>query len=96
MLSFEDCVALCELTAEEKAEDRRLHDTIVQRVMELPETNVSVPNSPFDPLMQIPKVTVLGHERPELVKPVHLLERGELYKPQQRMAPALPASQPRG
>ena len=60
--------------------------------MELPDKGISVPHTELDPLMQIPKATVLGHERPELVKPVHFLERGELYQPQHEIAPALPAS----
>ena len=42
--------------------------------------------------MSLPQVTVLGHERPELVKPVHLLERGELYQPREQVDPGLPAT----
>jgi hypothetical protein len=42
--------------------------------------------------MQIPTATVLGREHPALIKPIHLLQRGELRKPEQRMPPALPAS----
>ena len=47
---------------------------------------------PYDPLMHVPTVRVLGREHPSLVRSIHLLERGELYKPRQRMSPALPAS----
>ncbi|MBP86198.1 MAG: hypothetical protein CMJ64_05700 [Planctomycetaceae bacterium] len=80
-----------ELTDTEKSEEQQIRDRIVQTVMELPEKNISVPNSVYDPLAQIPTVTVLGHERPELVKPVHLLERGELYRQKHKVGPALPA-----
>ncbi len=81
-----------DLTEKEKARDRQLRDVIVEKVMALHDTNPSVPHSPFDPLMQVPKAMVLGHERPALVKSVHFLERGELYRPKQEMKPALPAS----
>ena len=78
------------LTDEEREEEKRLRDKIVNSVMMLADRNPSVPNTPYDPLMRIPKATVLGHDRPELVKPVFLLERGELYRPQQQIHPALP------
>jgi hypothetical protein len=89
---FQKRTAGRDLTEKEKAEDTLHHGAIVQYVMALPDKNPSVPNTTFDPLMQVPKATVLGHERPELVKPVHFLERGELYHPKQRMKPALPAA----
>ena len=80
------------LTDQENAAEKRLRDTIVQKVMELPQKNISVPNTVYDPLVQIPKVTVLGHERLELVKPVRFLDRGELYRQQHQVDPALPAA----
>ena len=81
-----------QLTDQERVAEKRLRDTIVQKVMELPTKNISVPNTTYDPLVQIPKVTVLGHERPELVKPVHFLDRGELYRQRHQVEPALPAA----
>ena len=81
-----------ELSEEERAEEKRLRDRIVDGVMALDDVNISVPKTPFDPLMRIPEATVLGHERPELIKPVHLLERGELYRPQREIEPALPVA----
>ena len=89
---FQKRTAGRDLTEKEKADDKRLRDAIVAKVMALQDTNPSAPHSPFDPLMQVPKAMVLGHERPELVKTVHILERGELYRPKQKMKPALPAS----
>ena len=79
------------LTDEEREEEKHLRDRIVESVMNLADRNPSVPNTPYDPLMRIPKATVLGHDRSELVKPVYLLERGELYRPQQQIHPALPS-----
>ena len=39
---------------------------------------------------EIPTVSILGHRRPELVKPVHLLHRGDLDRPKALVTPALP------
>ncbi|MBI81828.1 MAG: hypothetical protein CMJ81_01400 [Planctomycetaceae bacterium] len=89
---FQQRIGEDELSPEQKVEEKRLRDQIVERVMKLQDVNPSVPHTPFDPLMQVPKATVLGHERPELIKPVHLLERGELYLPRQKIHPALPAA----
>jgi hypothetical protein len=79
-----------ELTDDEKAERGRLRDAIVDRLMEVPDKANSVPNSPFDILMQIPTATVLTHDDARLLKPIHLLERGELYKKKQVVKPAIP------
>ena len=79
------------LTDQEREEEKHLRDKIVAGVMGLADRNPSVPNTPYDPLMRVPKATVLGHDQPELVKPVYLLERGELYRPQQQIHPALPS-----
>ena len=80
------------LTEAEHTEETRLRDRIVDRVMKLDDRNISRPNTPHDPLMRIPVATVLGHERRELIKPVHLLDRGELYQPLQEINPALPST----
>lgn len=89
---FREGTANRKLTEVERAEEKRLRDRIVERVMKLDDRNISKPNTPHDPLMRIPVATVLGHERPQLIKPVHLLDRGELYSPLQEMKPALPAT----
>jgi len=80
------------LTAEEEKEKNQLLVAIAEAVLQLPERAGSVPNSPFDSLMGIPAVAVLGHEREELVPTIFMLERGELSKPTSRSIPALPAS----
>ena len=87
---FQNKTAGRELTPSEKKTAGVLRDAIVTKVMELPETNISVPNSAFDPLSQIPKMTVLGHDHSALLKPVHFLDRGELSRPRQLMPPAIP------
>lgn len=81
-----------ELSDDEKQERQRLRDAIVDRLMEVPDTAVSVPRSPFDILMRIPTATVLARDDAELLKPVHFLERGELYKKQQIIKPAIPVT----
>ena len=80
------------LTADEKEESRRLQEAIVTTVMQLPEKNISTPGTKYDPVTNVPMVRVLGHERTELIKPVHLLERGELALTREKISPAVPAA----
>ena len=79
-----------ELTDAEQKERQRLRDAIVDRLMELPDNAGSVPHTPYANLMQIPTATVLAHDRRELLKPVHFLERGELSKKKHVVKPAIP------
>ncbi len=79
-----------ELTDTEKQEQENLRNAIVDRLMEIPDNLLSVPQKPYDILMQIPTATVLAHDRPELLKSVHFLERGELYKKKHLVEPAIP------
>ena len=78
------------LTTEEKEEKRRLLEGIAQAVLTLPRSG-PVSQDKWDGLMELPTVSVLGHHRPELVKPVYLLERGELSQPKERISPGLPS-----
>lgn len=78
-------------TAEEQAESQALLAEIGRRVLELPQAAASVPNTPYDALMEIPSATVLGHDDPALLKSVRRLERGELHTPLEEVGPALPA-----
>lgn len=87
---FEARVAGRELTPEEEQEKRQLRDAIANAVLALPERAGSTPNTPWDALMDIPTATVLGHERPELVKTVFRLSRGDLDRPREEMEAALP------
>jgi hypothetical protein len=88
---FEKQVAGRQLTEQQEQERRRLLEAIAQAVLRLPENASSVPNSPFEGLMEIPCAAVLGPERPELVEPVYRLERGELSQPRERVEAGLPA-----
>jgi mono/diheme cytochrome c family protein len=71
---------------------RELLEAIGRAVLEVPDRASSSPGSPFDGLLERPTVSVLGHERLELVKPVHVLQRGDVERPKERVAPAVPAA----
>jgi hypothetical protein len=81
-----------ELSSEQQARKQQLLAAIGQAVLELPERTAGQATIAYGELMQIPTINVLGREHPALIKPVHLLERGELHRPQQQIQPALPAS----
>jgi len=87
---FEKRVAGRKLSAAEQTQKHRLVEEIGHAVVRIPRRAGSVPSSTFDGLMQVPTISVLGPERPELVKPVHRLERGELDQPRERVEPAIP------
>ncbi len=89
---FEKKTAGRKLTLEEAQQRRQLLENIAQGVLQLPERAASVPSSPYDGLMEVPTATVLGHEHRELAKPVHLLQRGELSRPRQKIDAALPVT----
>ena len=86
---FQGKIAGREPTEEEKKESRRLLEGIAHAVLKLPRRGPVARNG-YDGLMELPTASVLGHHRPELIKPVHLLERGELSQPQERIRPGLP------
>lgn len=81
-----------ELSAAQQEHKQQLLAAIGEAVLALPESTAGQETIPYDGLMHIPVVSVLGREHPHLIKPCHVLERGELQKPVQRMTPALPAS----
>ena len=87
---FEQSIAGRPASAEEQARKNELLQTIGQRVLEIPERATSSPNSPFDGLFELPAISVLGHERPELHRATHLLNRGDLDRPKEAISPALP------
>ncbi|MEX2113117.1 MAG: PSD1 and planctomycete cytochrome C domain-containing protein [Pirellulales bacterium] len=88
---FEQKVAGRKLSPQEVVERRELRDKIAAAVLELPETAASTPNDRFDGLMELPSATVLGHLDPPLVRPVHVLGRGDLDRPKRQVGPDLPA-----
>ena len=78
------------LSAPEQAERQELLNGIANNVLALPEQ--SALGVPLVGLMETPTVSVLGHERPELVPAIHLLNRGELSRPREQITAALPES----
>ena len=80
------------LSPEQQSRKQQLLLAIAQAVLKLPERAAGQAAVGYVGLMHIPLASVLRREHPALIKPVHLLERGELHKPLQRMRPALPAA----
>ncbi|MEO1973448.1 MAG: DUF1549 and DUF1553 domain-containing protein [Pirellulaceae bacterium] len=80
------------LSPEQETRKQRLLAEIGQAVLALPERTGGQSTIPYDGLMHIPTVSILGRAHPSLIKPVHLLERGELGQPGEIMQPALPAA----
>ena len=76
------------LAPEEQTERQNLLNAIANNVLALPENTAL--GVPLVGLMETPTVSVLGHERPELIAPVYLLNRGELSRPRDAVAPGLP------
>ena len=87
---FEKKVAGRERTPEEKERARQLLEAIGSAVLDVPEAASSSPNDRWDGLLEIPAASVLGHERPELVPSVHLLQRGDVRRPKEPLFPRLP------
>jgi len=76
------------LTGSEKEEKQRLLENIAQAVLSLPEGTAH--DGPFVGLMEIPTATVLGHERPELVEDIKILNRGDLKRPREKVSADIP------
>ena len=89
---FEKQIGGKALSAEQEKRKRELEAAIAKAVLALPDGAAAVGSVGYPSLMQIPTASVLGREHPALVHPVHLLERGELAMPRERMKPALPAT----
>ena len=71
---------------------QELLGAIGQAVLALPQRAAGQYAVDYVGLMHIPTATVLTREHPELIRPIHVLERGELAKPLVRAEPALPVS----
>jgi len=76
------------LSADEQNERQNLLNAIANNVLALPENTAL--GVPLVGLMETPTISVLGHERPELIAPVQLLNRDELSRPRDAVAPGLP------
>jgi Protein of unknown function (DUF1553)/Protein of unknown function (DUF1549) len=88
---FEKSLAGRSPTPEELKKRQQLREALAAAVLDLPEQATSSPNDAWEGLMEVPTATVLGHERPELVREVYRLRRGDLRRPKEKMMPALPA-----
>ena len=81
------------LSPEEEGHGQELLAAIGRAVLKLPEGGAGPGvDLRYASVMQIPTASVLGRRHPKLIPAVHLLERGELNKPRQRMGPSLPAT----
>jgi hypothetical protein len=87
---FEERLAGRAPTDAEKTERQALRDKIAAAVLELPVAAGSSPGDKFDGLMEIPTATVLGHVEGPLVRPVHILQRGDLDRPKAAIGPDIP------
>lgn len=80
------------MSSDQQAQKQQLLAAIGQAVLNLPTSTAGQETIAYDGLMHIPTASVLGREHPALIKPVHLLERGELQMPQHLEPAALPAA----
>jgi hypothetical protein len=89
---FEKEIAGQEVTPEQTARKQELLTAIAQAVLALPERAAGQTPIDYVGLMHIPMANVLGREHPALIRPVHVLDRGELSRPRAERQPALPAA----
>ncbi|MFO1094908.1 MAG: DUF1549 and DUF1553 domain-containing protein [Planctomycetaceae bacterium] len=89
---FEKDAAGKELTPEQQTRKQELLTAIANAVLALPERAAGQNPIDYVGLMHIPMANVLGREHPALIKPVHLLDRGELSRPREQRQPALPVA----
>ena len=78
------------LSPEQEKQKQQLLTSIAEAVLSLPEKAGEQEAIDYDGLMHIPTASVLGRVHPDLIPAVHLLNRGELNRPRERMKPALP------
>ena len=79
-------------TPEQEKEKQRLLDEIGRAVLRLPMRTAENAPTPYDGLMERPVASGLGPEREALLKPVRLLDRGELSRERREIKAALPAA----
>lgn len=79
-----------ELSKEQQTQKQELLNAIGQAVLRLPEKSAGQGAVDYPGLMHLPVANVLERQLPALIRPVHLLKRGELNKPGRQMHPALP------
>ncbi len=87
--AFERRTAGRSRTPDEEKERRRLLEAIGNAVLALPTKDAQ--GVPFDGILELATVTVLGPVREPLIAPVHVLSRGDLSSPTEPAEPAVPA-----
>jgi len=88
---FDQATAGRPLTPTEQKKKQEMLLALAQAVLAIPESSANAPVTPWDGLMDIPTATVLGHEQPELVPAVHVMNRGDWRQPKEKASAALPA-----
>ncbi len=77
-------------TPQQEKRKQELLAAVGQAVLNLPQRAAGQAAVEYEGLMHIPTASVLGRVHPALMDPVHVLVRGELNKPKERVEPALP------
>ena len=72
------------MTAEERQEQTKL-------LLQMGRALRGVPEAGFDSIMDMPAASVLGHRRPELIPDIHILHRGDLKSPNEKVGPVSPS-----
>ena len=77
------------LRGEEIGEYQQCRDRIAASVLAIPEKDGSH-QVRFDAIFDVPSASALGHIEPELIKDTHVLDRGELGRPREKVTAGLP------
>lgn len=76
------------LTPQEREEQQKLYARMSEAVLAIPANPAH--GIHYDGLMELPTASVLGHREPSLVPEIHILNRGDLGSPKEKVEPALP------
>lgn len=87
---FEQSIAGRAASADEQTKLGSLRNALAQAVLDMPGGATSAPGTPWDGIMEVPTATTLARLRPGLMPTVRLLNRGELSRPREEVAAAIP------
>ncbi|MBM3738549.1 MAG: DUF1553 domain-containing protein [Acidobacteria bacterium] len=94
-----DAIQSIQVEKEMTPDELRRHDDLLRQIakgiVNLPTQTGDRP-IPFDGLLDVATATVLGHFERALVRDVHVLDRGELDRPRDKVLPGLPAALSQG
>ena len=77
------------LKGEEVEQYRELRERIAASLLAIPEKDGSH-QVRFDAIFDVPSASALGHVEAELIGDTHVLDRGELERPREKVTPGLP------